>query len=91
MAAPSGGIQEPYMATLNLTTSENLKLYNKSIIGLTESDRDYITKSTWTGFTNNWGMLYPHLDSKQQFRLSQREMGPIYPLNSIMASHPIHP
>ena len=28
-SAPSDGIQEPYLDTINLTTSEHLKLYKK--------------------------------------------------------------
>ena len=38
MTATADGTQDPYLATLNMTTSENLKLHNKAIIGLTDSD-----------------------------------------------------
>ena len=48
MAAPVEGIQDPYLATLYLSTSENLKLYNKAIFGLPESDRCDITRYNWT-------------------------------------------
>ena len=33
VAAPVDGIQDPYLATLELSTSEHLKLYNKAIFG----------------------------------------------------------
>ena len=50
MAAPDGGIQDRYLATLNLTTSEHLNIYNKAIIGLPESDRYDLTRSKWAVF-----------------------------------------
>ena len=50
VAAPADGIQDPYLAILNLTTSEYLKLYNKEIIELPESDRYDLTRSKWTDF-----------------------------------------
>ena len=51
MAAPADGIQDPYLVTINLTTSENFKLYIKDIIGLHDSNRYGLTRSKWTGFT----------------------------------------
>ena len=50
MAAPVDGIQDPYLATLELSTYEQLKLYNKKISGLPESDRYDLTRSKWTDF-----------------------------------------
>ena len=47
MAAPVDRLQDPYLATLDLSISEHLTLYNKSIVGLTESDRYDITRSKW--------------------------------------------
>ena len=44
------GIQYPYLYTLDISTSENLKLHNKSIVGMPESDRYYLTRSKWTDF-----------------------------------------
>ena len=44
------GLQDTYLENLYLTNSEHLKLYNKAIIGLTESDRYDLTKSKWTDF-----------------------------------------
>ena len=38
MVAPDEGLQDYYLSTLNFTTSEHLKLCNREIIGLTESD-----------------------------------------------------
>ena len=37
MAAPASMIQNYYLDTLNLATSEHLNLYNKSILGLPEA------------------------------------------------------
>ena len=48
VATPADGLQDPYLATLNISTSENIKLYNKAIVGLTESDRYDLTRSKWT-------------------------------------------
>ena len=50
MAAPVDGIQDPYLATLNLSAYEHLKIYNKSIVGILEIDRYDITRSKWTEF-----------------------------------------
>ena len=50
MAAPVDRIQGPYLATLEFSTSEHLKLYNKAIVGLPESDRYDITISKRTDF-----------------------------------------
>ena len=49
MSAPLDRLQDPYLATLDLSTPENLKLYNKTIFGLPESDRYDITIYKWTG------------------------------------------
>ena len=45
MVAPADVIQDPYLEIINLSTSENLKLYNKEIFGLPESDRYNLTRS----------------------------------------------
>ena len=50
MSAPADVIQNPYLVTLNLTTLEHLKLYNKAIIGLPGSYRYRLTRSKWAGF-----------------------------------------
>ena len=50
MAAPVDGLQDPYLSTLELSTSEYLKIYNKEIVGLPESDRYDLTISKWTEF-----------------------------------------
>ena len=50
VAAPADGIQETYLETLDLTTSEQLKPYNKAIDGLPESDRYELTRPKWTDF-----------------------------------------
>ena len=47
---PANALHDPYLANLNLNTSEHLKLYNKAIFGLPESDRYNITRFKWTGF-----------------------------------------
>ena len=44
------GLQDPHLATLNISTSERLKLYDKVIFGLQESDRYILTRSKWTEF-----------------------------------------
>ena len=46
--APADRLQGPYLFTLYLTTSEHLKLYNKAIFWLAESNRYALTKSNWT-------------------------------------------
>ena len=50
MAAPVEGLQDHYLANLDLSTSEYLKLYNNKIVGLTESDRYDLIISKWTDF-----------------------------------------
>ena len=50
MEAPVDGLQDPYLETLYLSTSEHLKLYNKAIFGLPESDWYDLTRSKWTDF-----------------------------------------
>ena len=47
---PVDGLQEPYLATLDLTTLENINIYNKKFFGLTKSHRYNLTRSKWTGF-----------------------------------------
>ena len=54
MAAPAGGIQDRYLATLNLTTSEHINIYNKEIIGLPENDRYDLTRYKLTEFYQEW-------------------------------------
>ena len=49
-AAPYGGLQEPYLFTIDCTTSEDLKLYNKAMVVLPESGRYDLTRSKWTNF-----------------------------------------
>ena len=48
MAAPADGIQDPYLVTLDLSTYEHLKLYNKAILGIPESDSCDLTRCKWT-------------------------------------------
>ena len=50
MASQVDGLQDPYLEVLYLATSEHLELYNKSIVGLPESDRYDLTRSKWTDF-----------------------------------------
>ena len=48
---PSADIlQDPYLATLDLKTSENIKPYNKAITGLSVSDIYNPTMSKWADF-----------------------------------------
>ena len=47
---PADGFLDPYLAILDIYTSENLNLYNKAIVGLPESDRYDLTRSKWTKF-----------------------------------------
>ena len=49
-SAPDDGFQYPYLATLDLSISEHLNLYNKAIFGLPEMDRYDLTRSKWTEF-----------------------------------------
>ena len=39
VSKPSYGIKDPHLATINLATSEHLKLYNKGCFVLLENDR----------------------------------------------------
>ena len=48
--AAANGIKEHYLATLNISTLEHLKIYNKESFGIPESDRYDPTISKWTGF-----------------------------------------
>ena len=50
VSVPVDGIQDPYLATLDLSTSENLNIYNKAIFGLPESDRYDLTRFKCTDF-----------------------------------------
>ena len=50
MAASVDGIQYPYLPIIDLSTSEYLKIYNKEIVGLPESDRYDLNISKWTDF-----------------------------------------
>ena len=43
-------LQDPYLDKLDLKTSENLKLYNKEINVISESDRYDLTRSKWKYF-----------------------------------------
>ena len=43
MAEPVNGLQDPYLATLEISTSEHFNIYNKAIVGLPESDRYDLT------------------------------------------------
>ena len=47
MSAMADGLKDPYLVILNLITSEHLKIYNKEIIGLPNSDRYDLTRSKW--------------------------------------------
>ena len=49
-AAPTHGLQDPYLSNLDLSTSENIKLYNKAIVIIPESDGYDLTRSKWTDF-----------------------------------------
>ena len=48
--APVEGIHDPYLAIIDINTPEHLKLCNKKIGGLPESDRYDLTRSKWTDF-----------------------------------------
>ena len=50
MAAPVNRLQDPYLDTLDLSTSEHLDIYNKEIFGIPESDRYDLTRYNWTDF-----------------------------------------
>ena len=50
MEAPVDRLQDPYLANLELSTSGKLKLYNKEIFGLPESDRYDINRYKCTDF-----------------------------------------
>ena len=63
------GLQDPHLDTINLYTSEDLKIYNKAIVWLTESVRYDLILYKWTNFYQIWIILYQHSDSKQQFWL----------------------
>ena len=44
------GLQDPYLAIINISISEHINLYNKATVGLLESDRYDITISKWNDF-----------------------------------------
>ena len=48
MASPADGLQEPYLAILDLYKYEKPKLYNKTIIGLPINDSYDLTIFIWT-------------------------------------------
>ena len=50
MAAPDDGIQDPYLASINISTLEHLKLYNKVFFGLSVSNRYDLIRSKWDNF-----------------------------------------
>ena len=50
MVAPVDGIQDPYLAILDIPTSEHLKLYNKEFVGIPKSDRYDLNRYKWTEF-----------------------------------------
>ena len=50
MEAPVDGLRYPYLAILDLATSEYIKLYNRAIFGIPESDSWDRTRSKWAGF-----------------------------------------
>ena len=50
MEASADRLQDPYLVTIYLSTSEHFKLYNKSIVGLPENDRYGLYRSKWTDF-----------------------------------------
>ena len=50
VSAPTDRLQDHYLDTLDLSTSEHLKLHNKEIVGIPESDRYDLTRSKWTDF-----------------------------------------
>ena len=50
MPAPVYVIQDPYMETPDISTSEHLNLYNKEIFVLPESVRYDLIRCKWTNF-----------------------------------------
>ena len=55
MAAQVDGLQEPYLAVIDLLKYEHLNIYGKAIVGLPESERYDLTIYKWTSF-------YPKLE-----------------------------
>ena len=47
MAAPVDDTRYPYLDNIYLSTSEQLKLYNKAVFGLPEIERYDLTRSKW--------------------------------------------
>ena len=50
MTEPVIGLHDPYLAILNLSTYEHIKLYKKAITWIPESDRYDLDRSKWTDF-----------------------------------------
>ena len=50
MTEPVDRIHDPYLDIIELSKSEHLKLYNKTIFGLPEIDRYDFSRSKWTEF-----------------------------------------
>ena len=48
--ASVNGRQDPYLATLDISTSEHLKLYNKLFLGIPENARYALTRYKFTEF-----------------------------------------
>ena len=65
MEEPTYGIQDPYLTTLDLSTYEHRKLYNKEIAGQKKVTGMISPDISGLTSTKNWIMLYPHLDSNQ--------------------------
>ena len=57
MVAAADGIQDPYMSILDLTTSEHINIYNKSIVGLSESSLYDLTGPSILIFTNKFRFM----------------------------------
>ena len=90
VAAPADGIQDPYLAILNLTTSEYLKLYNKEIIELPESDRYDLTRSKWTDFYQELEVAvskFQFTSAVKIFTLRYVNHSPTEPNNVISPTH----
>ena len=76
MAASVDGIQDPYLTTLDLYTSEQLNLYKMDIFGLPESDRYDHTRSKWTNFYQELEAFVSTFGSKSAvFIVTSRDAG----------------
>ena len=70
------GILDPYWDTLDLSTYEHIKLYNKAIIGLPESDRYNFTRSKWTDFYQKLEDVVSIFEFKSEvLTVSSRDIG----------------